>query len=256
MPPAPSVQALLGGQETLSAADGPGGRGRSCRLGFRGWAVMLSLGLHLSAALALLSWPSHDGAAQAPPAVVAVRLLSLPAAPPPLPAPAPVSVPPPVPAPVPPPPPPRPPVRRMAAGRPRLRAPAPPPTTAIATPATPAAPAAPVAATAPVAAVAAPAAAVRRGERDDARLRRYEQQLWAALLAHKPRGLPFQGTVLLAFTLSPAGALQEARVARSAGMAVLDRAALAALRAAAPLPPPPPGLTVAQRHFSIPFTFQ
>ncbi len=107
-----------------------------------------------------------------------------------------------------------------------------------------------------VAAVPAPASAASRGNRDDERLRRYERLLWVALLAHKPRGMPFQGTVLMAFTLSASGAVLEAHVARSAGMAALDRAALAALAAAAPFPPPPPGLTAAQLRFSIPFTFQ
>ncbi|MCQ0091547.1 energy transducer TonB [Roseovarius sp. M141] len=57
-----------------------------------------------------------------------------------------------------------------------------------------------------------------------------------------------RGTAVVAFSISGAGGLAGASIARSSGSAALDRAALRMIRSAAPFPPPPPG---AQRNFSI-----
>lgn len=52
---------------------------------------------------------------------------------------------------------------------------------------------------------------------------------------------PARGTVVVAFSVAPSGALAAARVARSTGDPVLERAALDHIRRAAPFPPPPRG---------------
>ena len=84
----------------------------------------------------------------------------------------------------------------------------------------------------------------------------YARSLWAQIISHKPRGIRFQGTVMLSFSLSTSGDLLSAEVSRSSGMGSLDQAALGALKDAAPFPQPPPGLSSGQLNFTIPFTFQ
>jgi len=84
----------------------------------------------------------------------------------------------------------------------------------------------------------------------------YARTLWAQIISHKPRGIRFQGTVILSFSLSRSGDLLSAEVSRSSGMGSLDQAALGALKDSAPFPSPPPGLSAGQLSFTIPFTFQ
>ena len=57
-----------------------------------------------------------------------------------------------------------------------------------------------------------------------------------------------RGTAVVAFSVSSSGGLAKISIARSSGLATLDRAALLVVRRAAPFPPPPQG---AQRSFSI-----
>ena len=84
----------------------------------------------------------------------------------------------------------------------------------------------------------------------------YARTLWAQIISHKPRGIRFQGTVMLSFSLSIGGDLLSAEVSRSSGMGSLDQAALGALKDAAPFSLPPEGVTAEQLRFTIPFTFQ
>jgi protein TonB len=71
----------------------------------------------------------------------------------------------------------------------------------------------------------------------------YIAAIRARLARHKPAGLPYTGTVKVAFAISAGGHLIYARLAQSSGRAALDTAALRAVRAAAPFPPPPGGRT-------------
>ena len=73
---------------------------------------------------------------------------------------------------------------------------------------------------------------------------------------NKPSGADGGGRVMVAFTLSPSGALVSARIVQSSGKPSLDRIALAAVRQSSPFPPPPQGVSASQLSFSIPFTFR
>lgn len=102
--------------------------------------------------------------------------------------------------------------------------------------AAPTAPAAPAATSAPV------DSAQARRERED-----YIRALMAALLQHRSyppeaRRQRARGVVQLRFTVGRDGHVLASNVARSAGHAVLDEAALAVLAAADPLPAIPPSL--------------
>jgi len=102
--------------------------------------------------------------------------------------------------------------------------------------AAPTAPAAPAATSAPM------DSAQARRERDE-----YIRALMAALLQHRSyppeaRRQRARGVVQLRFTVARDGHVLASNVARSAGHAVLDEAALAVLAAADPLPAIPPSL--------------
>lgn len=83
----------------------------------------------------------------------------------------------------------------------------------------------------------------------------YRAQVWAKLARHRPRlGKP--GSTTVVFTVGPSGALRSARVGRSSGNTALDQRALAAVRAAAPFPAPPGGLSASALTFSIQIYFR
>jgi periplasmic protein TonB len=83
----------------------------------------------------------------------------------------------------------------------------------------------------------------------------YRAQVWGKLARHKPRlGKPGSATVV--FAIGPSGALRSARVGRSSGNAALDQRALAAVRAAAPFPAPPGGMSASALTFSIQIYFR
>lgn len=143
---------------------------------------------------------------------------------------------------------------------PRAATPAPsaatlPPATSTATASDPAAQpvmsaaeAPPAAETAPAAnAVAAPPIASRTAERDD-----YLRMVWSRIMRFRPERVPFAGTTRLRFTLAADGALLTVDIAESSGSGLLDRAALDAVRRAAPFPPPPSDALT----FEIPFQFR
>lgn len=101
---------------------------------------------------------------------------------------------------------------------------------------------------APAASVPAPAA--RGAERDD-----YLRMVWARIMRFRPERVPFAGLARLRFTLGADGSLTAVEIAESSGSGLLDRAALDAVRRAAPFPAPP-GLSGTELTFEIPFQFR
>jgi protein TonB len=84
----------------------------------------------------------------------------------------------------------------------------------------------------------------------------YAARVRARVAGNKPAGAGQRGTTVVTFGVTPSGGLAFASITRSSGSAALDHLALAAVRGAAPFPPPPAGATPAQLRFSIPFHFQ
>lgn len=76
----------------------------------------------------------------------------------------------------------------------------------------------------------------------------------ARVASRRPPGQGQSGTALVVFGISPSGGLIFANIASSSGHPNLDRSALAAVRSAAPFPPPPTGAR--QWTFSFPFHFR
>jgi protein TonB len=66
----------------------------------------------------------------------------------------------------------------------------------------------------------------------------YSSKIWSALARKKPNAGE-RGSTTVTFAVGPAGALRFVRVSQSSGKAWLDQLALATVRNAAPLPPPP-----------------
>ncbi len=64
---------------------------------------------------------------------------------------------------------------------------------------------------------------------------------------------PASGTAVVAFSVDRSGRITSARLARSSGSALLDQAAVATVRRANPVPPPPAG--VPGGNFTIPLHF-
>lgn len=84
------------------------------------------------------------------------------------------------------------------------------------------------------------------------RLVDYRRRLWAHLAAHAPAAPAGSGTVSVVFGVDARGALLFARLARSSGRPAFDRAGLASVRAAVPLPAPPEGIDPADLVFTVP----
>ncbi|WJT00700.1 energy transducer TonB family protein [Novosphingobium humi] len=83
----------------------------------------------------------------------------------------------------------------------------------------------------------------------------YLHRIWLRIMACRPGGLGLAGTVRLAFRLDETGALARARVVGSSGMVLLDRAALQALRRAAPFPAPPEEMRTDMEDFEVEIRF-
>ena len=86
-------------------------------------------------------------------------------------------------------------------------------------------------------------------------VRQYGALVRARIARYRPRG-GGDCRVVISFSLSTSGSLRSARIARSSCGNGLARAALAAVRRAAPFPRPPAGVSGARLRFSIPFTFR
>jgi protein TonB len=103
---------------------------------------------------------------------------------------------------------------------------------------------------------AAPPVPAKPQDTPDDRFQRYAETVWARIMDHKPSRIRSRGTVVLTFSLLPDGGLAAAAITGASGQAELDRAALFALRAAAPFPLPPEDATAQQLTFTIPFQFR
>jgi periplasmic protein TonB len=95
----------------------------------------------------------------------------------------------------------------------------------------------------------APAAASAGTNREYARL------VSQALAKTKPKGIGGYGVTKVRFTIAPTGRLSSLQIASSSGDKKLDQKALEAVRLAV-FAPPPPGMTVSQLTFEIPYQFR
>jgi TonB family protein len=84
----------------------------------------------------------------------------------------------------------------------------------------------------------------------------YAARVRAKVARHKPSGRGHRGIARVAFGVSGSGRLRYARLAKSSGNSALDRAAVSAVRRAAPFGAPPAGASAAQLRFTIPFYFR
>ena len=82
----------------------------------------------------------------------------------------------------------------------------------------------------------------------------YAARVRARVASRRPGGAGFKGTAVVSFGVTSGGGLAYARLSRSSGNSALDKAALSAVRSAAPFPPPPAGAS--KLSFSVPFSFR
>lgn len=82
----------------------------------------------------------------------------------------------------------------------------------------------------------------------------YAALLRARVASNKPSSGGHQGTAVVTFGVSSSGGVTYVRLRNSSGNAALDQAALAAVRRAAPFPPPPAGSS--SRAFVVPIHFR
>jgi TonB family protein len=86
-------------------------------------------------------------------------------------------------------------------------------------------------------------------------MREYARYVAQALAKARPRGTGTFGTVKVRLVISPTGRLASVEIVRSSGNARLDEMVIAAVQRAA-LPPPPPGLTMSQLTYEVPYHFR
>lgn len=79
----------------------------------------------------------------------------------------------------------------------------------------------------------------------------WSRQVWAVINRRRPRAEAGATAARVAFSLDPEGRLTGMRLAASSGSPTFDRAALRAVRAAAPFPRPPPGVAPPRLRFEI-----
>lgn len=84
----------------------------------------------------------------------------------------------------------------------------------------------------------------------------YAALVRARIAARKPSAAGLRGSPSVSFAIGPSGALSYVRIGKSSGHARLDELALRSVRAAAPFPAPPGGLSAAQLSYRIPFHFE
>lgn len=99
----------------------------------------------------------------------------------------------------------------------------------------------------------AQAAAVATPER----VRAFIKAVVAALQETRPRRLNARarGTTRVVFAIAESGGLEFVRLAKSSGSSMLDETAIAAVRRST-FPAPPPGMTLAQRTYEVPYRFR
>jgi periplasmic protein TonB len=84
----------------------------------------------------------------------------------------------------------------------------------------------------------------------------YRRKVLTHLSANRPTGGIGKGIVRVAFQIARSGRVISARIQRSSGSQLLDRAALDSVRNASPYPPAPSAVKGASTQFNIPFYFQ
>lgn len=92
-----------------------------------------------------------------------------------------------------------------------------------------------------------------RASASPGQVQNYAARVRAKVAGNKPPGNGARGTAVVSFGVSSAGGLSFARLARSSGSPPLDRAAISAVRRAAPFGPTPSGSSLT---FAVPFHFQ
>ncbi|MDK4805525.1 MAG: TonB family protein [Novosphingobium aromaticivorans] len=83
----------------------------------------------------------------------------------------------------------------------------------------------------------------------------YVHKVWARIMACRPAGITIDGRVTLRFDLDDRGHLASVAVVGPSGVAMLDRAAVVALRRAAPFPLPPAHDAAVPLHFEVQVRF-
>jgi protein TonB len=83
----------------------------------------------------------------------------------------------------------------------------------------------------------------------------YARSVVKAIASSKPSGSGGNGIVHLAFSISTAGQLDDVRITKSSGSAKLDQTAIATVRRAR-FVPPPPGMSAQQLVYEMPFNFR
>jgi periplasmic protein TonB len=83
----------------------------------------------------------------------------------------------------------------------------------------------------------------------------YARSVVKAISSSKPSGNGVNGVVYIAFSISTAGRLDDVRITKSSGIAKLDQTAIATVRRARFIPPPP-GMTSQQLVYEMPFNFR
>jgi protein TonB len=86
-------------------------------------------------------------------------------------------------------------------------------------------------------------------------VREYARYVSQALSKTRPKGAGGLGTVRIKFVIAANGSLASAEIAKSSGSTKLDTTALEAVRHAK-FPAPPPGTTVAQLTYEVPYYFR
>ncbi|HUN13184.1 MAG TPA: energy transducer TonB [Rhabdaerophilum sp.] len=92
------------------------------------------------------------------------------------------------------------------------------------------------------------------------RIEEWQRKIFAQVVRHKrypeaARAKRLTGETLLAFRIDRQGQVSDLRVLRSSGSAVLDKAAVAVIERANPLPPPPAQLSDRALELSLPMRF-
>ena len=86
-------------------------------------------------------------------------------------------------------------------------------------------------------------------------IREYARYVSQALSKTKPKGTGGVGTAMIKFVIAADGSLASAEIAKSSGSTKLDAQALEVVRHAR-FPAPPPGMTVNQRTYDVPYRFR
>jgi protein TonB len=86
-------------------------------------------------------------------------------------------------------------------------------------------------------------------------IREYARYVSQALSKTKPKGTGGLGTAMIKFVIAADGSLASAEIAKSSGSTKLDVKALEAVRHAK-FPSPPPGMTVVQLTYEVPYHFR